>query len=86
MGTTTFPAMNADDAANVQSHEPQQTVNNHVDTSENGIVSRDAESAANLLHTNGGVQMQVQQPSLTAIVVDSNKAKNRSVAIDVVPV
>lgn len=83
MGTTTFPAMNGDDATDVQSHESRQTVTNQID---NGKMFRDAESEMNLLQTNGGVHVQVQ-PSLNVVLVDdSNKSKNGTVAIDIVPV
>lgn len=79
MGTTQFPAINADDAAN----ETQQSVIGHKDAPENGNSSRYTESDLNLMHTNGSVQ---GQPLLNAIVVDSNKSRNGSVAIDIVHV
>lgn len=82
MGTTTFPAMNTDGAANVQSHELQQTDIDHAGTSENGNVSREAASELDLLHINGGASTQ----SSTHNAVERNKSTNGTVAIDIVPV
>lgn len=76
--------MNADGAANVQSHVLQQTVIDHADTSENGIISREAASELDLLHINGGAS--TQPSSHNTIVVDHNKSTNGTVAIDIVPV
>lgn len=85
MGTTTFPAMSADGAASVQSHELQQTAADHADTSEIGNISREAASELDLLHTNGGASSQPSSHN-PVVVVDHSKSTNGSVAIDIVTV